>query len=113
MALCLSECNFLAEFAQVDGRDVEERGDVLQREHLHHLRTAVDEPTVAAAGGVAVVVEVTSIDHLEQVLQYPHVWSIIFGSLSNSACSSRPLMTRTTHGMSASMLTSDTLPSRQ
>lgn len=73
MALCLSECNLLAEFAQVDGRDVEERGDVLQREHLHHLRTAVDEPTVAAAGGVAVVVEVTSLDHLEQVLEYPHV----------------------------------------
>ena len=51
----------------------EERGDVLQREHLHHLRTAVDEPTVAATGGVAVVVEVTSINHLEQVLQYLHV----------------------------------------
>ena len=73
MALCLSECNLLAEFAQVDGRDVEERGDVLQREHLHHLRTAVDEPTVATAGGVAVMVEVAPIDHLEQVLQYPHV----------------------------------------
>ena len=29
MALCLSECNLLAEFAQVDGCDVEERGDVL------------------------------------------------------------------------------------
>ena len=73
MALCLFGCNLLAEFAQVDGRDVEERGDVLQREHLHHLRTAVDEPTVAAAGGVAVVVEVAPIDHLEQVLQYTHV----------------------------------------
>ena len=73
MALCFSECNLLAEFAQVYVRDVEERGDALQREHLHHLRTAVNEPTVAAAGGVAVVVEVAPIDHLEQVLQYPHV----------------------------------------
>ena len=68
-----AEGELLAECAQIAGRDVEERGDVLQREHLHHLRTAVDETTVAAAGGVAVVVEVTSIDHLEQVLQYPHV----------------------------------------
>ena len=58
MALCLSECNLLAEFAQVDGRDVEERGDVLQREHLHHLGAAAEQPTVTPTGGVSVVVEV-------------------------------------------------------
>ena len=68
-----AEGELLAECAQIAGRDVEERGDVLQREHLHHLRTAVDEPTVATAGGVAVMVEAAPIDHLEQVLQYTHV----------------------------------------
>ena len=63
----------LAECAQIAGRNVEERGDVLQREHLHHLRTAFEQTAVAAAGGVAVVVEVAAIDHLEQVLQDLHV----------------------------------------
>ena len=58
MLFLFAEGEPLAECAQIAGRNVEERGDVLQREHLHHLRTAVDEPTVAAAGGVAVVVEV-------------------------------------------------------
>ena len=68
-----AEGNIFAQFAQVGRRDVEERGDVLQREHLHHLRTAFEQSAVAAAGGVAVVVEVASIDHLEQVLQDLHV----------------------------------------
>ena len=68
-ALCSCfERHFLAECAQIAGRDVEERGDVLQREHLHHLRTAFEQTAVAAAGGIAVVVEVAPIDHLEQVL---------------------------------------------
>jgi len=65
-ALCSCfERHFPAQFAQVGGRDVEERGDVLEREHLHHLRTAFEQSTLAAAGGVAVMVEVAPIDHLE------------------------------------------------
>ena len=73
MALCLSECNLLVEFAQVDGLSLKDIASFLNITHLHHLRTAVDEPTVADAVGVAVVVEVASIDYLKQVLQYPHV----------------------------------------
>lgn len=68
-----AEGDLPAKFAQIDGRDVEERGNVLEREHLHHLRTAFEQTAVAAAGGVAVVVEVAGIDHLEQVLQDLHV----------------------------------------
>ena len=70
MGLFLPKGELLAQFAQVGGRDIEERGDVLEREHLHHLRTAFEQSAVAAAGGVAVVVEVevAAMDHLEQVL---------------------------------------------
>ena len=35
--LCLSECNLLAECAQIAGRDAEERGDVLQRGYVIEL----------------------------------------------------------------------------
>ena len=73
MGLFLPEGNLLTNLAQINGGNVEERGDVLQREHLHHLRAAFEQPTVAATGGVAVVVEVALVDHLEQVLQYLHV----------------------------------------
>ena len=73
MGLFLPEGELTAQFAQVGGRDIEERGDVLQREHLHYLRTAAEQAAVAAAGRVAVVVEAADIDHLEQVLQYLHV----------------------------------------
>ena len=58
MGLFFSKGNLLANLAQIDGGDVEERGDVLQREHLHHLGAAAEQPTVTPTGGVSVVVEV-------------------------------------------------------
>jgi len=123
--LLLPEGNLPAEFGEHLRGDVEERGDVpfpncvrlpvaFQREHLHHLWTAVEQPTVAATGGVAVVVKVAPIDHLEQVLcgakrtkfERFSIFKSIFaidGSVSKRRCNSAPLMMRTWQGMSASI----------
>ncbi len=34
--------HFLAKLAEISGGDIEERGYVLQREHLYNLRTAIE-----------------------------------------------------------------------
>ncbi len=80
-----------------------------RRGYLCHLRAEVGQSAVATAGGVAVVVEDAGVGIVNRF--FTSIFAIA-GSLSNRVYNRCVLIMDTSQSISASMLTSDTSPSR-
>ena len=68
MWLILAESDILPDYADGLGRDVKERGDVLQVEVLHDARATLHEQVVTFAGSGAVEFEIARTELTENVL---------------------------------------------